>query len=57
LARDSKTLEQLLRAEVAWDTPAYLAALQALVEHWSALSGGMALDVLPMGRNHRAAPL
>ncbi|MEG0859903.1 MAG: ATP-binding protein [Pseudomonas sp.] len=57
LARDSKTLETLLRAEVAWDAPAYLETLTALVEHWNALSGGMPLDVLPAGRAHRAVPL
>lgn len=57
LARDSKTLEKLLRGEVAWDTPAYLEALKALVEHWDALSGGMPLDVLPTGWTHRGGAL
>ncbi|MDD2047803.1 ATP-binding protein [Pseudomonas putida] len=57
LARDSETLENLLRADVQWNEPAYALALKGLVEHWNALSGGMPLDVLPGAPAQWVTPL
>ncbi|WP_095169695.1 ATP-binding protein [Pseudomonas sp. Irchel 3H3] len=57
LGAAAERMELLLRREEGWDSPAYAQALEALVQQWQALSGDRLLDVLPVVRAHRMAPL
>ncbi|MFO2463022.1 ATP-binding protein [Pseudomonas sp. 15FMM2] len=57
LGESAEHIERLLRGEESWDNPAYAQSLQALVQHWQALSGDTQLDVLPAARAHRMARL
>lgn len=53
LARGAEALEDLLRADVAWEDPASVQALRALVTQWNAMSGGTPLEVLPGRRSQQ----
>lgn len=46
LAESSETLENLLRAQVSWDDPAYAYTVKALLAHWKVMSCGTSLEVL-----------
>ena len=48
LAQAAAHLENLLRAEEGWRNPVYVHTLQALVQHWRAVSEETPLDMLAM---------
>lgn len=48
LAQAAAHMENLLRAEEGWGNPVYVHTLQALVQHWRAVSEETPLDMLAM---------